>query len=56
MERQKLPMEVPALEGYHEKAAAESLIAFDRERFGTESGAGVGKLRSVHHFYCLILL
>lgn len=41
----RLPMEVADLEEQHATVAAAALQRFDREKFGSETGASVGKLR-----------
>ena len=45
MESQILPVEIATLEEQHKRALEEALRRFDREKFGTETGASVGKLR-----------
>ena len=45
MESQALPVEVAMLEDQHKSASEEALRRFDREKFGTETGASVGILR-----------
>ena len=45
MESQVLPVEIVMLESQHKVASEEALRRFDREKFGTETGASAGKLR-----------
>ena len=45
MEAQRLPLEESALEELHQRVSAEALQRFDKDKFGSETGASVGKLR-----------
>ena len=45
MEAQILPVEIVMLEDQHRVASEEALRRFDREKFGTETGASSGMLR-----------
>jgi len=46
LEQQQLPVEMDALAQKHEGAHQSALQRFDRDKFGTESGASAGTLRS----------
>jgi len=51
LEQQQLPVEMDALAQKHEGAHQSALQRFDRDKFGTESGASAGTLRySIHAF------
>lgn len=45
LERHVLPLEAEVLEEIHTLAYSKALVRFDKEKFGTESGANAGSLR-----------
>ena len=45
LESHPLPMEMADLEAHHANISSQALQSFDKEKFGTESGASSGSLR-----------
>jgi hypothetical protein len=55
LEEQQLPVEMAALHEKHEAALHSALQRFDRDKFGTESGASAGTLRWEFQQYHLFI-